>query len=190
MYLLGKDVDEVVGHLDDDEEIAWLVSIDDLHWRAHSTHPPLVTTRFALWHVPSGPIEMQDDRGRVIEVRDPWDGWSALPNPHDPRIPNIGNHPGFITIDLDIFDPTVIGRSGFGWIGNYFRPIGDKAGPETVQWWKRLRRWVAKRAVRVPPTGPLDGPKPSVWAFPEALAAMRSGANRAINPTWMKRMPK
>jgi len=74
----------------------------------------------------------------------------------------------------------VIGRSDFFWIGNYYSIIGDKADLKTDQWWKSLRNRIAKVAVQIPSTGPIDRKPKEIWAFPQALEKIRAGMHPYI----------
>jgi hypothetical protein len=76
----------------------------------------------------------------------------------------------------------VIGLSTFGWIGNEYRIIGSPAPEATEQWWRSLRRRVAKVALQIPSDGRITGKPKAVWAFPAALARIRAGVKRADNP--------
>ena len=59
---------------------------------------------------------------------------------------------------------------------------GEGAKPTTEKWWKRLRRQITKRAVRIPREGPTDGPDAEIWALPSALESIRNGTFREMNP--------
>jgi hypothetical protein len=52
----------------------------------------------------------------------------------------------------------------------------------TERHWKALRRWAGRVGVKIPRTGPPDGPGKEIFAFPAALAAIQSGQGRANNP--------
>jgi hypothetical protein len=75
-----------------------------------------------------------------------------------------------------------IGLSSFEWIGHHYRQIGSRPDPLTERHWKALRRWVGKVAVKIPRTGDADDPALEVFAFPEALAAIKTGTTREANP--------
>ena len=167
MYLYEADVTLLLDRLNSDPEIAVL----DHNWIAVPDVKDVRDGSYMLWHVPSGPL--------------------PLTNP-------VALHPGVIQLDLHRwgtvcnsqgekrfpFDrsPDVIGMSCFGWIGNRYRPIGLPASPATEKWWNRLRRWVAKMAIRIPRWGPIESTDPEIYAFPCAYKAIKSGKARDDNP--------
>jgi hypothetical protein len=65
-------------------------------------------------------------------------------------------------------DEPILGLSHFDWLGNHYRLIGYGASPLGIQWWKRLRRWVARSSTR------LQAGRFSFWAFPSALEKLKS----------------
>jgi hypothetical protein len=141
-----------------------------------------------MWHVPSGPLPLLAAKygGRDTVVKDPWAGWKERRAGADSSNPYFGaGHVGIIWLNVRLRsrkDPSVIGLSSFEWIGNWYRPIGQPAPAVTERFWQTLRRWVKKRAIRIPRSGPLDGLDPEIWALPNALAAIEAGAARDTNP--------
>jgi hypothetical protein len=189
MYLHETDLDLLLDHLDSDDEIAWLVEDGPGHWSAKAQHPPLSRPRYALWHVPSGPLPL--DRGPDVEkgtIENPWEGWQEVRRAGSGvRTPYFGpNHAGVYWLNLlmPVFRPTQtdIGMSSFEWSGNRDAIFGKPAAKATELHWRRLRRWVAKNARRVPRFGDINGPRAEIFAFPAALHAMECGASRAGNP--------
>lgn len=190
MYLFNADVDLLVDHLDEDQDLAWLASDGPGQWRATPRHPVL-SGRLGLWHIPSGPLPLvgpDPTKGVADWVHDPFEGWRELRAGADPSTPYFGpGHPGVYWLNLrsatDRGRRTAdIGLSSFEWIGNHYRVIGAAADPSTERHWKSLRRWVAKVATKIPRSGSIDGPGPEIWTFPDALNAITSGASREPNP--------
>lgn len=190
MYVFNADIDVLVGHLDDDPDLAWLSADGPGRWRATSRHPE-IARRVGLWHIPSGPLPLLDaDRTRGVSswVQDPFNGWDEPRPGRDQTTPYFGaGHPGVYWLNLrnslDRPGSTAeIGLSSFEWIGNHYSAVGNAADPTTEKHWRALRRWVAKIAKKVPRSGDLDGPGAEIWAFPEALAAIANGVSRGSNP--------
>src|SRR6266700_3415444 len=72
---------------------------------------------------------------------------------------------GVQTCALPIFDDRdMLVVSDFQWTGNHFGP----APPQTQRWWKRMRGWIDKTAVRLEGTS-------GFWAFPSALQKLKNG---------------
>ena len=206
MYLLDADVKSLCAMLDEDPEIALVVADGPGRWKAQWRVPKLKDGKHALWHVPSGPIELERAAVKAPPkvVKDPFKGWAA----HRPEVehgaPWFGPGPlGIIFLTVRrkagpasrTFSPMyrgawsapanqVIGRSDFFWIGNYYSVISSKykAAKSTQAWWQSLRRRVAKMAVQIPASGSWRGRDKDIWAFPQALGAIRAGAFRADNP--------
>jgi hypothetical protein len=75
-----------------------------------------------------------------------------------------------------------MGLSSFEWIGNHYWAIGHKADASTEKFWRNMRRWAQKSTIKIPRSGPFDGPYAEVFAFPSAVAAFKDGTQRAGNP--------
>ena len=153
---------------------------------------------FHIWHAPSGPLPLLSERrGTPAEqIISPWDGWAERRPGADRRLPYFGaGHPGVMKVTLCLTSErpwegmkstpqpsSAVGLSTVEWIGNHYRIIGDPAKPETEKFWKRLRRFVGSKSIKIPRVGPLDGPQPDVYAFPSALREIQNGRVRAANP--------
>ena len=189
MYLLDGDISLLVEHLDDDADLAWLTSNGPGNWIATAHHPSLAG-RMGLWHAPSGPLPLlaADPVERTLDwIHDPWSGWQER-RAGGRDTPYFGaGHPGVYWLNLRTGanrarKTAEIGLSSFEWIGNHYRLIGSPADTSTERHWKALRRWVGKLAVKIPRSGAADGPGPEIFAFPEALAAIKAGTTREPNP--------
>jgi hypothetical protein len=186
MYLLGSDVGLVVGRFDEDPAIAWLVGEGQGRWRAVARLDRAPPGRTGLWHVPSGPLPLVGGTGLDSpdgQIPDPWAGWADPREEGNPGTPYFGpGHPGVYWLNVRGMRQGAIGMSTIEWIGNHYRIIGSPADPQTERHWKALRRWAGRVGTKIPRTGPLNGPGQEIFAFPAALAAVRSGQNRAANP--------
>ena len=198
MYLEPADMARLFAHLDDDPEIAWIVH-DDGRWIAKQSLDRVPPRTICLWHIPGGPLplfvplEPSERPGgiRPVEdkgmIEDPFAGW---PDPFRGELaePRFGSPPGIVWLNLQVRGgpdrpaDASIGISSFGWIGSRYAVIGRVPTVSTSRWWKALRKWVAGCAVRVTSVGPLDGPRPEIFAFPAALEAIKAGDPRAASP--------
>jgi len=141
-----------------------------------------------LWHRPSGPLPLVGPfKSAVGEVLDPFAGWTEIRSGANAHQPYFGaGHTGVVWWNVKIESKQLpgLGLSSFEWIGNHYKIIGQPAKPETEAWWKRLRNAVRRlKAVRVPRSGPVDGPRPEIWALPSALQKIRDGVARDLNPS-------
>jgi hypothetical protein len=188
LYADEEDCRVVHDYLNQNEEIAFIVPDGPHRWRATRTVPVMDAVRICLWHVPSGPLPLlhQHPSKTVDSIHDPWSGWTELRTGADSTCPYFGaGHPGIIWLNHQpkaLRVPDGIGLSSFECIGNHYAISGNPAPEVTERFWKRLRHWAKKSAVRIPRDGPVDGPHPEIWAFPSALAAFRIGRGRDSNP--------
>jgi hypothetical protein len=187
-YADEEDFRVVHDYLNQNEEIAFIVSDVPHRWRATHTIPHMDGTRICLWHVPSGPLPLLHPHPSkaVDSIADPWSGWTELRTGTDNTCPYFGaGHPSIIWLNHRPKSERLsdgIGLSSFEWIGNRYSLIGSPAPKVTERFWQRLGRWAKKSAVIIPRAGALDGPSREIWAFQSALAAFRSGRNRDSNP--------
>lgn len=190
VYATEDDVQLLLGLLNDDPAIAFIVGAGARSWRATSSHPALSPGRYCLWHVPSGPLPLLRPKGAIDGVvADPFAGWREERAGADPSHPYFGaGHPGVIWFNVR---PTLtrphselreIGLSSFAWIGNWYRIIGSPAPAVTEAWWKALRRWVKKHAIKVPRGGLQEHTPPEIWAFPAAHQLLSTTAVGGNNP--------
>jgi len=187
LYIDHDDAMQLLGLLNADSEIAFIVADGPKKWVARQKLPVIPGRRVCLWHVPSGHLPLLTSDGAARTVSDPWTGWTELRTGADPTTPYFGaGHPGIIWWNIRLesrSSSSGIGLSSFEWIGNHYRIIGSGAEPSTEAWWAGLRKSVRKqKAKRVPRSGPIDGPRPEVWALPSALTKITSGVARDSNP--------
>ena len=204
MYLINDDVARLCELLDVDEEIALIRPDGPGRWKAQRNVPTLRDGEYALWHIPSGPIELESTnvKAKPKKVKDAFAGWREIVKPFQRGVPWFGPGPlGIIRLRIHrkagpagrMFRSLtarpwsapaddVIGLSSFSWIGNHYSIIGYRAAKATQRWWQSLRRRIAKEAKQIASAGPSNrGPK-DAWAFPAALAQIRQGVRRADNP--------
>lgn len=184
MYMDNQDIAEVLSHLNDDGQMAFIVSSGNGGWRAVASLSELRPGRHCLWHVPSGPLPLF--RGAATEpglVVNPFAGWVEEKPGADPAEPYFGaGHPGVIWLNFratttqPLSGQSEIGLSSFEWIGNHYKAVGSAAKPATEAYWNALRRWVKKKAVKVPRGGIAQSTPPEIWAFPEAVDLLKQGA--------------
>jgi len=203
MYLVDADVKLLCGMLDDDPDVALVRADGPGRWKAHRAVPKLPDGEHALWHIPSGPIELESNKlkDRPKVVKDAFKGWAARVPQFEHGSPWFGPGPlGIIRLTVRrkagpasrTFSPwdsswsapanKVIGRSDFYWVGNYYGTLGRKAPKATELWWQSLRRRITKVAVQITSSGPPTRGRNGIWAFPAALEQIKMGALRADNP--------
>ena len=181
LYMDDQDTADLLSWLNDETHIAFIIPDGAKRWKAVSTVATL-SPRNCLWHTDSGSLPLLTETSDLV-VDDPWSGWTEQRTGANPTTPYFGaGHPGIYWLNHRRDDSSTIALSSFEWIGNHYRIIGNPAPPSTEKWWARLRRRIKKTAVRVPRTGPVGGANPEIWALPNALAAIQSGAERSPNP--------
>lgn len=188
LYLMGDDVDLLISHFNEDDEVAWLVADGWGRWIAKEQVEELYE-RTVLWHRPSGPLPLRgaDGDGTDQWVTDPFAGWDEPQPWRRKTVPNFGGHPGVYDLHITPSDspylewPGQIGLSGIRWIANYYSVTGRPAHPLTERHWEALRRWLAKMAS---PLHLLEGSRhqPIPYAFPRALSAIEAGVTYETVP--------
>jgi hypothetical protein len=187
LYMIDDDVEQLCRMLDEDPEIALIRSAGKGRWKAQRNVPTLHDGQHALWHIPSGPIELEDTKpkSKPKKVKDPFAGWKEIVKPVEPGVPWFGPGPlGIFWLNIQRQSRNLknaIGLSTISWIGNEYRIIGYPAPEATERWWKSLRRRIAKLAEPVASSGRFTSKPRDVWAFPAALGQIRKGVKRADN---------
>ena len=103
LYLFDDDTVSLLTILNDDPEVAFIISTGIGQWKAAQTLPDLTGRRYAIWHVPSGALPLlpaingdPDDK-----ILDPWQGWTERRAGADPTTPYFGpGHPGIFWLNL------------------------------------------------------------------------------------------
>jgi hypothetical protein len=184
IYAAEKDYSEILEHLNQSNEIAFIVSIGAGKWVAVDSIKEFNPGRHCIWHVPSGPLPLfkgVDEKSE--QIINPFDGWKEIKAGANSSTPYFGaGHPGVIWLNVrshqtdKLSGIITIGLSSFEWIGNHYKAIGSPANPETEKFWKSLGRWVKKQAIKVPRGGPEQNTQPEIWAFSNAISIFESGA--------------
>ena len=212
MYLMKPDIEFLNDWLNQEEEIAFLLSNGDKKWIAKKQHfilPDIGTQKFGegydfnipnfveynLWHIPSGPLPFLGENKSVklifkkedwkdeAYIPNPWFGWTELRTGANERIPYFGaGHPGIIHLEIKLNDDDGgIPMSGFGWIGNHYKIIGNAAEETTEKFWNRLKK-MAKKVGKQIPRGNNTNCRNEIFAFPAAYAEIQNGRPCADNP--------
>ncbi len=187
IYATEQDLQNVFAFLNEEDDVAFLVSDGPGRWIAKKQLDYGGDTRYCIWHVPSGPLPLlrQNGQGEGV-IEDPWQGWKEERAGADPTNPYFGaGHPGIIWLNAHAVSkrkPNSIGLSSFEWIGNWYKVIGNAAPETTEKFWKRMGRRVKKGASRIPRFGSWDGENPEIWALSDALIKIKSGVERDDNP--------
>lgn len=184
IYADESDCSAVVDHLNQSEEIAFIVSVGAGKWAAVPRIERLKPGRYCLWHVPSGPLPLfrgANEPPGLIE--NPFSGWVEVKAGADTSQPYFGaGHPGIIWLNVRGTDVNhlsglaTIGLTSFEWIGNHYKSIGSSAHPDTEKFWKSLGRWVKKNSVKVPRGGLNQSTPAEIWALEGAASQLESGA--------------
>lgn len=204
MYLQYEDVEFLKDWLNQEEEIAYLVSNGHKRWIAKKEYdiltdigtqqiiPSYETTipdhvEYNLWHIPSGPLPLLEPISGGVSLKlskedwipenivgNPWLGWNELRTGQNFRVPYFASHPGVFHLEVTLLRYSVIPQSKFQWIGNRYREIGNVPNQSTEQFWKRLKRMVRKVATHIPVSNNPNGKK-EIYAFPAAYKAIRNG---------------
>ncbi|MFJ9534811.1 hypothetical protein [Herbaspirillum sp. NPDC101396] len=181
---------ELVSYLNENEEVAFIVSAGPGKWIAVPRIETLKPGSYCLWHIPSGPLPLlKASTEEDGEIGNPFDAWTEIRPGTDTSVPYFGpGHPGVIWITIRSTQTDTrsqiqtIGLSTFQWIGNHYRMIGIAPLDTTEKFWKTLSRWVKKQTRKVPRGGLSQSTRPEIWAFPEAFEMLNSGAEGAMNP--------
>lgn len=186
MYVNQEDSRLLLTLLNEDTDIAYVVSNGKKKWKAIKSIQSIHDGRYCLWHIPSGPPPLMGGLLKEGWVKDPWAGWKEKRTGADPTQPYFGSgHPGIIWLNLitrSIREPEKIGLSSFEWIGNHYKSIGRPASDVTKEWWKQLRKSIAKVAVKLPREDGVNLEN-EIFTFPDTAREIANGRDRAINPS-------
>lgn len=204
-YADGDDFVSIIERLNGDSEIAFIQPYGKGKWIAKERIERLTNGDHCLWHIPGGEIKRYSEGKRnvfsgVLQrlvdapkkmteesglVATPWKGWKGPHESGKKDTPFLGSEPNIIRLKVSItgiYDNNAIGMSGFGWIANRYKAVGNPAHKTTVHWWNRLRHWIRNKSVsKITHFGPLDYPQPTIWAFSSAYKKIKSGKGRDPN---------
>lgn len=199
VFLDEQDAKNLINWLNQEQEIAFIVADGLNRWKAVSTVASLEDGEHSLWHVPGGELTLWGACDFEEIIADPWNGWTTEPRTRAfPNIPLLVQpyfevaHPAVIWLDLRtrhrpysqqernelrvlnaslLRDTDYMMVSDFQWIGNHYQP----APQQTHQWWKRLKKWVEREAVRLRQFNDAKGKfdRWSFWAFPSAFQKLK-----------------
>lgn len=189
MHATAKDIDALRLWLNDAPDVAWIVKTGQSgkshHWCAVPEIDQVHPQQYALWHIPSGPLNIPSGDHKIPDrlVADPFSGWTQ-PLDGTQTSPWFGaNLPGPYSLQ---FRPQgreqadSIGRSDFYWALDRFKLIGKPAPSAAKALWQQLRRFVAKSATKLP--WPDDSSRYFTFVFPDALSQHRAGRHLDVNP--------
>lgn len=208
MYILKNDLEFLNDWLNQEEEIAFLVSNGFKKWIAvkefnlwedlqrdeikygEQTFPiPILYQQYLLWHVKGGALPLLkplDGSVKLLHnkpdntIDNPWLGWTELRTGADPFQPYFGaGCPAIINLELNLNSGIQIPISHFSWIGNHYKIIGTAAEKTTEIFWKRLRKVISKISTKIPPENNKDY-KPEIYALPNAFKAIQNGQSCSL----------
>lgn len=192
LYLTKSDAESIVEWINAEENIAWIVKDSQQGnvylWKAIDKLERLESKEYCLWYKGSNAIRIPSESVDTEDtiVLDPFKGWEQTLDTDSAEIPWFGAAAPetfqFVFRESGKEFENSIGRSGFGWIGNYYSIIGNKAPDECKKWWERLKRYVKKNATGIPWPGELGSGKTGAYAFPEAYNQLLEGRPKDINP--------
>lgn len=172
VYYEDSEIELLLNRLNEDEEVAWIVSNGPRRWKAQKSIDWLQAKQYAIWHIPSGALPLDWEKSSLFVntfVEDPREGWTEKRRGSDSSIPYFGaGHPGVFWIDhtltrLSLQLPDSVKQVNLSWIGSHYSIVH----PFTQKWWQRMQRWVRKTATL---DKTLVG---SVLAFPLAYQTMK-----------------
>lgn len=200
LYMEPEDFDALKARVDWDPELAWITRGGGGRWIASRTLESEPAWRSCIWHIPGGPLPLvvpapRPGLPRRVEeagdIADPFAGWDD-PFRGRTEAPAFGDPPCVFWLKLCVRNgpgsqtgQSEIGLSTLGWIGNRYAATMQAPARSTSRNWARLRKWIDGNALRIGRSGEIDIDKPGrldVFAFPAALAAIRSGVPRMVNP--------
>jgi len=185
MYVNKDDASLLLTLLNEDTDIAYIISNGKKKWRVIETIENLEDGRYCIWHVSSGPLPLVGGFRKDTYVKNPWSGWKEKKTGADPTQPYFGSgHPSIIWLNLfthSTREPNKIGLSSFEWIGNHYKSIGRPAPDITKKWWRILRKSIAKVSIKL---SRVDDQKlkNEIYTFPNAAEEIKNGKERAENP--------
>jgi hypothetical protein len=182
-YADEADLGEIVEYLNNEPSIAFIVSSGPTSWKAvDKVNHHYLHEKTYLWHIPGGKLPLVVSGGDDLIIDDPFVGWED----HSPDDLDYRTTPYFgpgctVTFDLTFKqdNPSIIGLSTFGWIGNHYSIIGNPAPEVTKKFWGNLRSWISKHSVKkISRSGQLDEGKKEVYAFRYAYEKILAGMDR------------
>jgi hypothetical protein len=190
VYASFSDAEVLRRWLNAESNVAWIVKTSQqgslFHWKAQYAIDSIAEGSYALWNTKTGALRIPSGvagaQGAVIAS--PFDGWSQTLKPSSDA-PWFGGLPGPVLFrwrEAGREKTDSLGRSGFHWLANRYAGIGERAHPEALKWWSRLKRFVATHAEAA--RWPLNsGSSPRrAYLFPGAAAEIKGGRHADTNP--------
>lgn len=196
IFVDEQDAEVLLRWLSNEQDIAFIVPTEPKRWRAVSCVRELKDGNYSLWHIPSGSLPLLGTDNPSEIIANPWSGWTELVTGREPTQPYFGpGHPAEIRLSLftrhqpysqqerneatilngmRLGDKDLMMSSSFQWIGNHYQV----APRQTHQWWRRLRRWVKSKAVRLRRYSTVSNcycERWSYWALPSAYWKLKNG---------------
>lgn len=188
-----QDADILLRWLNSESEIAFIVpdKPQDLHrqkWKAVSTIDNFSNGKYSLWHMPAGSLPLLTETGFDQIIAEPYKGWTEQITGADRVTSSFGaGHPAEIRLELwlrhrpysderstlpelvswRMGNTDLLAASDFQWIGNRYQ----LAPQETWRFWRRLKACIARKTIRLTPSGQ----RWSFWAFPSAFRKLKNG---------------
>jgi hypothetical protein len=184
VYALESDLQTIVDYLNEDPDIAYVISDGPRRWRTVDRMAKLIAGHHALWHRPGEalPLVGASDAEPDRPILNPDAGWEERLPSAVPGQPFFGSHPSVVWLHISTGQPGIVPMSAVGWIGNRYRAIGQGATPATNKWWQRLQRWIKSQTVTVPRGNLQTSALKDVAAFPAALEQLKNGVPGELNP--------
>ena len=190
VYATLADTDVLREWINADESVAWIVKTQELgstcSWVARQSLDAMEEKEYAIWHIPSGPLNIPSGSTNVPDqiVADPFQGWTQTLDEPGATAPWFGeNLPGpfrFRFKESGTEAPYSLGRSGFFWARDRYRPIGKPASPAARKWWAKLKRHIEANSIAMDwPSAPSEI---VAHVFPRAARAQSLGRHLDIDP--------
>jgi hypothetical protein len=141
-------VNELMAFINDEPELAFIVSTGPGRWRAVNRVPELPDGEYVLWHDPGGPLMLLRPNGGEQVIKNPWKGWTEQVPGADSGLPYFGpmcTNVFQLEVRREGIVPGAGGITSINWIGNRYAPIGRGAADSTRKCWHRLKRWFDKK---------------------------------------------
>ena len=191
VYATARDGDLIKTWINRDPAVVWIIKISEhdrvYPWQAQRTIDVLLEQDYALWHPASGGLNIPSGSPDVPDtmVADPFAGWTQTLATPGETAPWFGaNLPGpyrFSFHESGCEGPNSLGRSEFSWALDRYKAIGNPAHPAAKRWWFPAQAVRCFTRIR----GALARSSPSrykAYIFPDALAQLRAGRQRDVNP--------
>jgi len=191
LHMVDEDTDILRDWINGNNDVAWIVKVRQegciYRWQAVSQVDSITPGEHCIWHRQSERLTIPSGNSRLKDgiVADPFLGWDQRLDTDVAQLPWFGSlAPGPFWLHYRAEGREragAIGRSGVGWLANYFRQIGKPAAPAPQKWWAQLRRFVQKQAVAISwPPGTAS--RTRAFVFPRAYELHCSGAHLDANP--------